>query len=235
MMTTKCEGKQQEPIPAIQPSPTNNHPPAAVEASLSSLVFDMGRLAIPPDTTLLALLRDSFTKITTIYSLPDPHALLASEPTLERMLHSIFDTASLALVTAPDPSALAALDDRDRASLFTQGVGGLATLFQRLHVTRAELTSCVLLRETQLFAESDQRRNMLDKIGASPLLTSCYTKGVLADFVMATIEDRETGHFENLPLGRLGQEALSDSVAWVSARPCKTNGLPWGFTIMALN
>ncbi|KAK1826620.1 hypothetical protein QBC39DRAFT_396533 [Podospora conica] len=214
---------------------TRHHFGAAVEASLNSLVFDMGRLAIPPDTTIIAMLRESFTKITNIYSLPDPQSLLVLELTLPQMLHAIFDTASLSLVTASNPSALAHLDDRERASLFTQAVGGLATMFQRLHATRAELTPSVLLREMQLFAESDQRRNMMDKIGASPIMTSCYTKGVLADFVMATIEDRETGHFENLPLGRLGQEALSDSVAWVSARPCKTNGLPWGFTILALN
>jgi hypothetical protein len=195
----------------------------------------MGRLAIPTDTTLLSLLHDSFTKITTIFALPDPESILAQEPTLEHMLHSIFDTASLDLVTSPSLEALALLEDRDKACLFAQGVGGLATIFQRLSATRADVTSCVLLRETQLFAESDQRRNMLEKIGASSLLTSCYTKGVMADFVMATIENRETGHFENLPLGRLGQEALSDSVAWVSDRPCKTNGLPWGFTIMTVN
>jgi len=195
----------------------------------------MGRLAIPTNTTLLSLLRDSFVKTATIYTLKDPESIVVEESTLERMLHSIFDTASLDVVTSTSTSALDAMEDRDKACLFVQGVGGLATIFQRLNSTRAEITSCILLRETQLFAESDQRRNMLEKIGASALLTSCYTKGVMADFVMATIEDRETGHFENLPLGRLGQEALSESVAWVSDRPCKTNGLPWGFTIMTVN
>ncbi|KAK1753241.1 hypothetical protein QBC47DRAFT_415946 [Echria macrotheca] len=208
---------------------------AAIKASMNCLVFDMGRLAIPQESTLFDLLKRSFHEFQTIISVSDPQGVLSAPSGLERMLCSIFDTASLAFVTETSPRLLEGLDDHDKACLFVQAVAGIAVIFQRLSTAGQELSSSVFLRELQLFAESDQRRNVLDKIGASSLLTSCYTSSVMADFVTATIEGRETRHYEDLPLGRLGEDLLSDSVAWVSDRPCKTNGLPWGFTIMAIN
>lgn len=201
---------------------------------MNHLVFDMGRLAIPPETTLYDLLSRCFTDFTTIMSLPDPKGVLSASG-LERMLCSIFDTASRALVTETSLAGVADLDDHDKACLFVQAIAGIAVIFERLAATRRDLSSSIFQRELQLFAESDQRPNILDKIAASSLLSSCYTASVMADFVTATMEDRETRHYENLPLGRLGEDLLSDSVAWVSDRPCKTNGLPWGFTIMTLN
>jgi len=209
---------------------------AGVKASLNCLVFDMGRLAVPQETTLMSLLSRCFALFTNIYSLEDPQNVLSKPSSLERMLCSIFDTASRAFVTETSPRVLAGLDDHDKACLFVQAVAGMAMIFQRLNVADDQtVSSSTFLRETQLFAESDQRGHMLEKIEASSLLNSCYTASVMADFVMAAIEDRETRHYENLPLGRLGEDLLSDSVAWVSDRPCKTNGLPWGFTILAIN
>jgi hypothetical protein len=195
----------------------------------------MGRLAVPQEKTLLSLLSRSFAAFTQIYSLEDPQNVLSKPSSLEQMLCSTFDTASRAFVTETSPEALAGLDDHDKSCLFVQAVAGMAMIFQRLNAVDQALSSSIFLRELQLFAESDQRGHMLEKIEASSLLNSCYHTGVMTDFVMAAIEDRETRHFEDLPLGRLGEDLLSDSVAWVSDRPCKTNGLPWGFTILAIN
>jgi len=202
---------------------------------MNCLVFDMGRLALPQEVTLSSLLGRCFGEFVDTFSLEDENDVLSEPSSLERILCSIFDTASRAFVTETSPRVLEGLDDHDKACLFVQAVAGMAMIFQRLSLTGQPLSSSIFLRELQLFAESDQRRHMLEKIEASTLLNSCYTKSVMADFVMAAIEDRETRHYENLPLGRLGEDLLSDSVAWVSDRPCKTNGLPWGFTIMAIN
>ena len=202
---------------------------------MNCLVFDMGRLALPQEETLSSLLGRCFGEFVDTFSLEDDNDVLSGPSSLERILCSIFDTASRAFVTETSPRVLEGLDDHDKACLFVQAVAGMAMIFQRLSLTGQALSSSIFLRELQLFAESDQRRHMLEKIEASTLLNSCYTKSVMADFVMAAIEDRETRHYENLPLGRLGEDLLSDSVAWVSDRPCKTNGLPWGFTIMAIN
>ncbi|KAK5662213.1 hypothetical protein OQA88_8118 [Cercophora sp. LCS_1] len=208
---------------------------AAIKASLKYLVFDMGRLSIPEDATLFDLLNRSYGRFNFIMEPEDPKEVLSKTNSLEKMLCSIFDTASRALVTETSLQGLAGVDDHDKATLFVQAVAGLAMIYQRLTTTGQPLSSNILSRELQLFSECDQRRNMLEKIEQSTLLNSCFTSGVMTDFVVATIEGRETRHFEDLPLGRLGEDLLSDSVAWVSDRPCKTNGLPWGFTIMALN
>ncbi|KAK0611200.1 hypothetical protein B0T14DRAFT_500353 [Immersiella caudata] len=208
---------------------------AGVKASLNCLEFDMGRLAVPQEKTLLSLLGRCFAAFTQIYSLEDPQEVLSKPSSLERMLCSTFDTASRVFVTETSPQVLAGLDDHDKSCLFVQAVAGMAMIFQRLNAVGQALSPSIFLRELQLFAESDQRGHMLEKIEASSLLNSCYHTGVMTDFVMAAIEDRETRHFEDLPLGRLGEDLLSDSVAWVSDRPCKTNGLPWGFTILAIN
>jgi len=195
----------------------------------------MGRLAVPEGTTLLDLLNRSFAAFVRIYDLEDPQNVLSKPSSLERILCSTFDTASRAFITETSPRVLAGLDDHDKSCLFVQAVAGMAMVFKRLNSTHEVLSSSIFLRELQLFAESDERGHMLEKIEASSLLNSCYCSSVMTDFVVDAIEDRETRHYEDLPLGRVGEEVLSDSVAWVSDRPCKTNGLPWGFTIMALN
>ncbi|KAK3348659.1 hypothetical protein B0T25DRAFT_569335 [Lasiosphaeria hispida] len=208
---------------------------AAIQASMSALVFDMGRPAIPDDATLFSLLNKCFAKISNIFDLNDNQGVLSTPSNMERMLGSTFDTVSRAFVTEQSQRVLAGLDDHDKSCLFAQAVAGITMIFQRLSSTGQDVSPRLFSRELQLFAESDERRDMLDKIGASSLLSSCFTKSVMIDFVTDTIEGRETSHYEDLPLGRLGGDLLSDSVAWVSDRPCKNNGLPWGFTIMAIN
>lgn len=79
---------------------------------------------------------------------------------------------------------------------------------------------------------------MLDRIGETSLLSHCYTKDELVSFLVAIVEDRLPGqrHADGSSgLLPLNEELLSESVAWVCARSCKNMGLPWGFTIMALN
>ena len=202
---------------------------------MNCLVFDMGRPAIPQETSLFSLLAQCFVRFKAAFELDDAQGILSSPSRLERILCSIFDTASRAFVTDTSSRALAELDEHDKACLFVQAVAGMAMIFQRLSCVGRELSSNIFLRELQLFAESDQRQSMLDKIDASSLISSCYTTSVMVDFVMAVIEGRDTEHFEGLSLGKRGQDLLSDHIAWVSDRPCKNMGLPWGFTIMALN
>ncbi len=195
----------------------------------------MGRLSIPAETSLFSLLDQSFTKITGIFNLNDPYAILKEPSALERILSSIFDTTSRAFVTEKSVRILAGLDDHDKSCLYLQAVAGMVLIFQRLRSASTLLSSGLLSRELQLFAESEQRSAVLDKIGGSSLFSSCYTKTAIVDFVLAAVEEREVAHHDSLSLNSTGADLLSDSVAWVSDRPCKNMGMPWGFTIMALN
>jgi hypothetical protein len=194
----------------------------------------MGRLSIPAEACLFSLLSQSFAKIRDIFNLNDPSGVLTEPSTLDRVLNSIFDTTALPLVTEKSVRIAAGLDDHDKSCLFVQAVAGMVLIFR--HLSAAGTVSASLLsRELQLFSESEQRRAALDKIGGSSLFSSCYTKIALVDFVMAAIDEREVGHFDTLGCSAAGDHLLNDSVAWVSDRPCKNMGLPWGFTIMTLN
>ncbi|GAB1317825.1 hypothetical protein MFIFM68171_08035 [Madurella fahalii] len=208
---------------------------ASIEASMGFLNFDMGRLSVPTETSLFSLLGQCFARFTSIFNLEDPHGILTEPSTLERILSSVFDTASRAFVTERSPRILAGLDDRDKSCLYVQAVAGMVLIFRRLSSAGRELSASLLSRELQLFAESEQRQAVLEKIAGSHLLSSCYTKSAIVEFVVEVVEGRELGHYDTLPLNKAGEDLLSNSVTWVSDRPCKNMGLPWGFTIMTIN
>ncbi|KAL2163305.1 hypothetical protein VTH06DRAFT_5362 [Thermothelomyces fergusii] len=208
---------------------------ASVEASVDFLNLSLGRLSIPADVCLFSLLSQCFSRIKTIFGLKDPLNILGEPSTLERILNSIFDTNSLPLVTEKTIRITAGLDDHDRSCLFLQAIAGMVLVFRRLSHTGEVVCSRLLSRELQLFAESEQRMAVLDKIGSSHVFSSCYTKSAIVDFVMAAIDDQNSRLEDCFALNGAGEFLLSDNVAWVSDRPCKNMGLPWGFTIMTLN
>ncbi|KAK0610074.1 hypothetical protein B0T17DRAFT_621351 [Bombardia bombarda] len=208
---------------------------ASIAASTDYLDCQQGRLSVPPESTLFSLLGQCFEKFTSSFALTDKESLLSDPSSLERMLSSIFDTESQAFVTEKSLRILAGLNDHDKSCLFLQAVAGMAMIFQRLTSASSELSRRIFSRELQLFAESEERRNMLEKISSSRLLSSCYTKSEVVSFVTKIIEDRESGHHDNVPLNEAGEDFTSDGVTWVGNRPLKNMGLPWGFTIMALN
>jgi hypothetical protein len=195
----------------------------------------MGRLSVPAEACLFSLLSQCFSKIKGIFNLADPLGVLAEAPTLERILNSIFDTTSLPFVTEKSARIVAGLDDHDKSCLFLQAVAGMVLVFRRLGLAGGVVSAGMLSRELQLFAECEKRRAVLEKIGASHVFSTCYTKSSVVDFVMTAIDERENGRHDSLPSDTAAADLLNDSAAWVSDRPCKNMGLPWGFTIMALN
>lgn len=199
------------------------------------LSLEMGRLSIPAETCLFSLLSQCFTKIKGIFNINDPSGILAEPSSLERILNSVFDTTSLPFVTEKSVRIAAGLDDHDKSCLFVQAVAGLVLIFRHLDSTGTVLSAGMFTRELQVFAESEQRRAALGKIGGSSLLTSCYTRSSIVDFLITTINEREILNNDGLGLRMPGKDLASDHVAWVNDRPCKKMGLPWGFTIMALN
>jgi len=202
---------------------------ASIEAAMDCLNFELGRIRIPAETTLFSLLERCLASFVSIYAITDSQSLLKDPSTLERILGSVFDTSARAFVTEKTFHIESGLDDHDKASLFTQAVAGMAIIFNRLSRSGGALSSGLLSRELQLFTESEQRRDVLDKISASSLLSSCYTKNEIVDFLMAAMEDRAVGRHGAYDY------LLNDSVACVSDRPLKNMGLPWGFTIMSIN
>ncbi|KAL2268792.1 hypothetical protein VTJ83DRAFT_3638 [Remersonia thermophila] len=210
-----------------------NNTRESLESSLSFLSFDMGRLSIPSNGCLHNILDRCFAKIRGFFHLADTSNLLAEPSSLERVLSCIFDATSLPFVTETTDRIAAGLDDHEKACLFVQAVAGMVLFLRRLAAAGVAVSEPILARELQLFAESEQRRALLETVATSPLLRSCYTKAVLVDFLEEAIDDPTTENL--LPETTMKNDFPSDPEAWVNDRPCKNMGLPWGFTIMALN
>lgn len=228
---------------------------AALDAAFTPLLFPLGHPSLPSSPSLPTLLAQSLVKITDIFNLPDPHSLLRSPSTLPRILEAIFDaTGSLKLVL--DDSDLAeSLDEHDRTCLYVQAVAGMVAVFRRLLNKRGrEMTEGVLEGEVRVFAGSEERREILDKIaGKKELFSCCYTRGHVVEVVLEVVEGRDDEEEEEdeevaveevswgsdvrgvFASGGVREKFSSDTAAWEGERPCKNMGLPWGFTIMALN
>ncbi|KAK4235891.1 hypothetical protein C8A03DRAFT_36243 [Achaetomium macrosporum] len=219
-----------------RPSSGNAQCQASIEVCMDFLSLDMGRLSIPAETCLFSLLSQCFTKIKSIFNINDPQNVLEEPSALDRILSTIFDTASVAFVTEKSVRIVAGLDDHDKSCLCVQAVAGMVLFFRRVSAAGTVLSAGLFSRELQLFAESEQRRALLDKIESSSLFSSCYTKSSMVDFVLAAVEnDGDIEHNDGLPLAKARENLSADSVAWGGSRPYQNMGLPWGFTIMALN
>ncbi|KAL2263199.1 hypothetical protein VTK26DRAFT_7773 [Humicola hyalothermophila] len=232
--------------PSALPSSESLRCQASIEASLAQLTFSHGRPSLPFEDSLSAHLEHAFNKTTGIFNLHDPHSILLEPSALEQMLAAIFSgaTASLGLVTGKleeEPS------EHDRTVLYLQAVAGMVAVFRCLYKATAsgaaDLSADLFARQLRLFAEGEQRRVVLDGIAARRDLFSCsYTSNHLVEAVSAVVEGREAeeeeeerGNGMRRQFWGVTEEISSDIAAWDGDRPCKNMGLPWGFTIMALN
>jgi hypothetical protein len=191
----------------------------------------LGRPSLPAETCLFTLISQTFATVRNIFSLNDPNGVLAESSSREKMLRATFDNSSIAFVTEKSGEVFADLDEHDKTCLYVQAVAGIVSIFRRLSVAGVVLSTAVFARELRLFRESEQRQAMLVMIASSSLLRTCYTKIAIAELVMAAMEQGEAAHGADAPK----EDLLSDATSWVNDRPCKNMGLPWGFTIMALN
>ena len=205
---------------------------ACIDATLPYFALEMGQPSTLPGYTLWSILSQCFAQFSSIFQLDDRNLVLATAANQKKFLGSIFSSDSLALVTQDSLFILDHLDGHARAMLLAQAVAGMVMVFHRLAAAGTEITSGLLSRQLRLFSESQELRGMLSAVEGSPVLKTCYVKSEIAS--MITRAARSEQHFQ-LPLTTVGEERLSDGISWVSYRPCQDMGMPWGFTIMALN
>jgi len=194
---------------------------ASVEAALEPLSIVDGHLSIPTETCIFTLLSECYTKIRDIFGLNDPENVLGQPDALDSMLKVTFDTFHRSFVTEKSTHVLADLDDHEKSSLYLQAVAGMVLIFQRLEAAGPELSQRLFSRELQLFAESDQRESVLETIDTTDIINSCFAKRAVVDFISGVIEGRKKEQ---------KTEDQSVNAAWG-----KNLGVPWGFTVMALN
>ncbi|KAK4217492.1 hypothetical protein QBC37DRAFT_414622 [Rhypophila decipiens] len=225
-------------------SSTSSKCQEGITASLGYLALEAGQLSVPTDNKLLDTLAECLSTFVNIFALEDEEKALSSPSTLETVLKSIFDNENEVFVMEDSLLLVEGLSDQERLSLFLQAVTGMAMVFQHLSLSGATMTPSALERELEIFSEGDERHEMLEKVEASRFLTACYDKKDLGVYLMKIVEDEDEeeditpeNHNHNLVTSwsATKQTINTDSDEWDSSRPCKNMGLPWGFTILALN
>lgn len=208
------------------------------------LNLEGGKLSIQPDTKLLDILAGCFSNFVNIFDLKDEEKTLSSPSALEDVMKSIFDNENQAFVTEDSLHIVEGLEAKEKLSLFLQSVTGMAMVFQHLAMSGANMTPNALERELEIFSEEDERHDMLEKVAASRFLTSCSDKKDLVVSLMKIVEDEdeddtttlETHNHNLVSSWAASKQTINiETDEWDSSRPCKNMGLPWGFTILALN
>ncbi|KAM0270641.1 hypothetical protein ACHAQH_009357 [Verticillium albo-atrum] len=203
----------------------------SVESVMPYFTVSMGQAAITSPSIWKTLLR-SFSHINQTYNLQDPQDILSSHASLKSILQTTFDREAEAFLDRHSES-LDVLDDSlngpAKARLLARAVAAIVAVFDHLSIYRGEITQETFDHHVQQFAKSDQCRRIISKIEESRVFSRCYAKSQLADVICQAVEDGvDTA---SLGLGEDDQAAIE----WASELPSRNMGLPWGFTILALN
>lgn len=152
------------------------------------------------------------------------------------MLTAIFDATTRSIVLETEPELQDRIDGQAKAILLAQAVAGLICTFRRL-VRRGEISQGVLSGELQLFSESEERRRMLEVVERSHLFGYCLSRGQVGELILTAVESGGEG-MGMLPSTTVGEDDVfvrCGGVEKIGGRPYQDLGLPWGFTIMAIN
>lgn len=212
----------------------------SVAATLSNFQIDVDHASIPAEATLWSLLVQSLTHITRIFSLSDPKALLSEPTTMQQILRAVFPSSTLAFFTPETcTTLLSGLEEPEKALMLAQAICATVVLYCRLNDAEKDICGSLLAKELQLFTEGDQLRTVLEKLEGSHVFGQCFMKAqiedAMVDAVMAARKDDV-----DLPSTELGVDSVYaigvGAMGGVESEAKKWNmGLPWGFTIMALN
>lgn len=201
---------------------------------MPSFTVTNGHAAIQPNDTIWESTVHCFEQILDAY---DARAVLSGQEHLRSTLRATFDEEVRGLL---DSGAQAmgllddALDDPSKARVLAQVIAGTVAVLERT-VTDADPEKRVSAErfraEVQRFAESEHRQRLAGMIGGSKMFGRCYAPQQIRDLIVRAVEDRQDGDGSAVWLGDEGESAIG----WATELPSRNMGLPWGFTILALN
>lgn len=207
--------------------------PASATASLPYFSIEACNSLSITDSTLISILTTFYTtNLLPIFRPRDPHNILPSS--LIRFLTSIFDTTTRGIILETESQIQERIDGHSKAVLLAQAVAGLIAIVRRLS-GNGEISQGVVSRELQLYSESEERRRMLEAVEGSHLFGYCLSKREVCELIVAAVEGEDRKAM--LPRTTLGEDDIFArcGVEKVGGRMCQDMGLPWGFTIMAIN
>jgi hypothetical protein len=200
----------------------------SVDAVTIYFTLSQGQASIRTDLAIWTILNQCLQKISAVFHLPDKDGVLSSSSTVQRLLQAIFDTQIQGFLSQDSSVILSQLDRTTRAQILAQAIAGFVSVFRRLAKAGLGVTSAVFNRETQRFAESEERRALMMAIEGSNLFNNCYTESQISDLIVHAIEERERNRI-------ILNEETEQLVSWATELPDRDMGLPCGFTILPVN
>ncbi|KAK2031641.1 hypothetical protein LX32DRAFT_650592 [Colletotrichum zoysiae] len=211
----------------------------SIDSTMSHFTVSMGKASVQNNVSLWTTLSQCYDEVAGTFALQDPEGVLSAPESISKVVHATFDHDEHGLVEQ-DSSAMANhLDDAAKAHMLAQAVAGTVAFFRRLasspsHTRRGgPVTQAGFDREVRRFAECELRSAMIRKIDESRLFGRCYTKSQIADLIMDAVEGGGVSDSDDAEFA--SEDEYQNAIGWATELPARNMGLPWGFTIMAIN
>lgn len=199
---------------------------------MSVFSVTMGKASVQITVSVWETLSQTYGKLVKTYNLDDPQGVLSKPETLQGLLEATFDHDELAILTkhSQDLGILDdSLDDITRAHVLAQAIAGIVTVLEHIASSRRQVDQYLVSEEIQHFAESSHRQRIQDTIEGSRVFGRCYDRSQIANLILRAVEDKEVAKWDSLA------DDEQAAIGWASELPSRNMGLPWGFTILALN
>lgn len=250
MLDAKCRGTNHCPIYNIHHDIlTNIKPPETIETSYPLFVIHNNHVTTIPDETIFHLCRCIFASA--LQKLPVSNQDNINFLCLRKILSAIFDADHRAFVLdEADPRILATMDADAKACVFAQAIAGIVYFLRKVATCSCTLSPEVFEAKLQRFAESPERRVMLDAIEKSPVWSNCFEKAHIGNMIMDAVNGKpvaganvvaaphrkEEGNGSVVTVVSVDDEDTVDMQLWDDAPHLKRDfGVPDVFTIMVLN
>lgn len=235
-------------MPCHKNHPLNKPNTETIETSYPLFVIHHNHVTTIPDETIFHLCRCIFASA--LQKLPVQNQDAIDFLCLRKMLSAIFDADHRAFVLdEPDPRILATMDADAKACIFAQAIAGLVHLLRKVATCSSTLSPQVFDAKLRRFAESDERRIMLDAIEKSPVWSNCFEKAHIGSMIMDAISGKPVAGAEVVAAAADKKRATEVSVVEVIAEQDLVSkqlwddgphmqrdfGVPDVFQIMVLN
>ncbi|KAH6686741.1 hypothetical protein F5X68DRAFT_11968 [Plectosphaerella plurivora] len=204
----------------------------SIENVIPVFTVTMGKASVEIPNSVWETLGQTSDKLAKSYNLNDPESIMSSRNTLQRILAATFDRDELAFLTQHS-QALDLLDDSldgiTRAHELAQAIAGMVTILEKVAAIGRQVDASLVNDEIRHFAESEHRRRIAQTIEGSRVFARCYDRSQITDLILRAVEDKEDSQWESLA------DDEQAAIGWASELPSRNMGLPWGFSILALN
>ncbi|WYZ43115.1 hypothetical protein EsH8_VI_000814 [Colletotrichum jinshuiense] len=202
----------------------------SIDNTMSHFTLSIGKASVQNSVSLWTTLSQCYNEIAKTFNLQDPEGILSTQDSISKVVHATFDHDEHGLIEQNSSSMLNYLDDAAKAHMLAQAIAGMVAFFQKLAAHHyGPITNASFDREVQRFAECELRSAMIRKIEESRIFGRCYTKSQIADLIMGAVEGKvNDAEFTS-------EDEYQNAIGWATELPARNMGLPWGFSIMALN